>query len=757
MINLNHFGGSLLWKVFILLVVASQTARAGLDESGGSAPFKAPSPAMVDVSHGPGIPFGGIGTGFSVFGKYGFVDVYFDGRHLDSGDWQVDRAPKEKPSFAFQLTEGGKSTVLQETPVDWLANAEPIERVKAYADLPKGYFTFEKTGSNLGIVMTGFSPMVPHDLPNSTLPVQVFEITVENKANVPRSLELALVHRDPLTVHLGQAVLTAPGGETAFGADGGVASTHGVSAALKLAPGGRQTVRFFVAWNYPSVTTTSSAARQTYRRYYTKRFHDAQQVIDLAMKSARDWSAAIDRWHAAYDVPPACKRLWFSALCSVSTSTILTDNPCFFEQEVPHGWVNTMDVSVYHNWLYMINWPEIERMDMDQFYQSIPKSGKDAGLVWHSLWNDSSDYAEEPTFIGRVYRDSLWFNDPEWTAKGFPLATLAANHVYHADNYQYLLHNPVGNQSYDIWKMPGVNAYVSVMWVYGLYSLDRMSQTQRQPSVVDRLPAGEMFTKARASLDKALWNTDGHYWNAFFVPTDRQESAGALGRKDGQDTFSDQLFGKWLALIDPQAESVLPPEKVRAALEAIYTNNLVNDPGKGFRGWADGMRPGHQSEMDAGYHSRTCWFGPQEELASLLADAGEEAKSLDVFNSLEASLHNNHLFVGEWNKSVGPDGLSRTLPEEPAKDTPRFPPYPRYKSGWEYLRSMLGLKMDAQNFYLNPFKTVGFALHDVELAGTRFNVTVQPGWTRFLIDGRPQAGPVQCPRGRNTVKLDFLK
>jgi len=89
------------------------------------------------------------------------------------------------------------------------------------------------------------------------------------------------------------------------------------------------------------------------------------------------------------------------------------------------------------------------------------------------------------------------------------------------------------------------------------------------------------------------------------------------------------------------------------------------------------MRPGHEPEMQAGYHSRTCWFGPQEALASLLADAGDEAKSLDVFKSLEGSLHNNDLFVGEWDQSAGPDGLSRTLPEEPSKDTPRFPPYPR--------------------------------------------------------------------------------
>jgi uncharacterized protein (DUF608 family) len=739
-----------------LFLVAGCASRPAANGNKVSTVFTIPTPEMVDVSHGPGVPFGGIGTGFSVFGKYGFVDVYFDGRHLDSGDWRIDRAPKGKPSFAFQLTEDGYSTVLQQTPVAWLTNAQPVDSVKAYADLPKGHFVFEKAGADLGIVVGGFSPMVPHDLTNSTVPVQVFDVTLENKADKTRSFQLALLHRDALQVRDGNAVLVNNLGETAFGSDDGKADSNGVTASLKLAPGQSRTIRFYIAWYYPIVKTTSSAARDTYKRYYTKQFQNAGQVIDLAKISAAGWSAAIDKWHAAYDVPPAFKRLWFSALCSVSTSTILTDDSYFFEQEVPHGWVNTMDVSVYHNWLYLVNWPEIERRDMDQYYSCIATNGDNAGFVWHSLWNDSSDYAEEPTFLGRVYRDSIWFNDPAWTDKGFQLAKLAANHVYHADNYQYLLHNRVGNQSYDIWKMPGLNAYVNVMWVYGLYSLDRLSQNLNQPSTVDGLPTAEIFSKSRQSLDDLLWNPDG-YWNAFYVPTNRPENSDALRRTDGQDTFSDQLFGKWLSLIDPQAENVLPADKVHAALLTIYTNNLVNDPAKAFRGWANGMRPGHQPEMNAGYHSRTCWFGPQEALASLLADAGDEEKSLDVFNSIESSLHNNHLFVGEWNKSVGPDGLSRTLPEEPQKDTPRFPPYPRYKSCWEYLRVILGLKMDAQNFYLKPFKTIAFTLTDVELAGTRFTITVEPDWTKVLVNGQSQTEPVQVPRSLRAVKLEFIK
>ena len=723
----------------------------------GSAVFTGLTAEMVDVSHGPGIPFGGIGTGFSVFGKYGFVDVYFDGRHLNSREWRITQAPGVGPAFALQLTEGDKSIVLQETPVAWLTNAQTVDKVRAYADLPKGHFIFEKTGLELGLVMTAFSPMMPHDLASSTIPVQVFDVTVENKGNKTRSFRLSMIHRETLQVRGKKAVLESTNGATAFSCDGGTADAHGVGAPLKLAPGKRQTVRFYIAWNYPAFTPPSPDMREQYRRYYTKRFKNAEQVIDLAIKSADDWSAAIDRWHAAYDVPPAFKRLWFSSLSSVMTATALTDDPYFLEQEVPHQHMNTMDVSVYNNWLYMINWPELERMDMDQFFEAIPRTGDNAGFVWHSLWSDKAAYAEEPTFIGRVYRDSLWFNDAAWMAEAFPITVLAANRTYREDNYQYLLHNRVGNQSYDVWRMPGVNSYVNVMWVYALYSLNQMSQSLRQPAIVGGMRGEEMFSRARQSLDNLLWNKDGNYWNTFYVPTDRDEDARALARTDGQDTFTDQLFGKWLTLIDPQAERVLPAQKVSAALETVYTNNLVDDPENGFRGWANGMMPGHKPDMRAGTHARTAWFGAQEDLASLLADAGDEAKSLDVFNSLEASLHNNHLFVGEWNKSVGPDGKSRVLPEEPNKDTPRFPPYPRYKSGWEYLVCILGLKMDAHNFYLKPFRTIDFALTDVELAGTRFTIKVQSGWTKVVVDGKPQTGPVQLPRDQRAYSVQFLK
>ena len=43
---------------------------------------------------------------------------------------------------------------------------------------------------------------------------------------------------------------------------------------------------------------------------------------------------------------------------------MMSTEPMFFEIEAPHPWVNTMDVTIYSGWIYMINWPEIEKMDM---------------------------------------------------------------------------------------------------------------------------------------------------------------------------------------------------------------------------------------------------------------------------------------------------------------------------------------------------------------------------------------------------------
>jgi uncharacterized protein (DUF608 family) len=638
---------------------------------------------------------------------------------------------------------------LQETPVAWQPAAAPVSRVTAHAFLPKGRFTFVQAGEGLAVEMTGFSPMVPHDLANSTIPVQVSELTLTNTTDRRRQITLRLGHRDPLQAAGDTARFEEPAGQVAFRIPGGHADAMGVAVAVDLKAGETRSVRLFIAWHYPQFNTPSPAATTSYRRFYAGRFPDVSAVLTYAVEHADAWAAAIDAWHEAYDLPAEFKRLWFSSLTSVITSTMLSDDPFFFEIETPHLWVCTMDVNVYSSWLYLINWPEIERMEMTQYLRAIPTEGESRGFVWHSLWSDACHYVEEPVFLTRLYRDHLWFNDLPWLQKALPVAVSAAEYVYRTASTDDLITSRDGNQSYDCWKMPGISSFVNSAWVYGLRALERMAQAAGATVTIGGRPVGELAASAIEHYDARLWNADTGCWNCF----SRTPDAAAGGVPE--TLFSDQLFGKWVVTIAADLPSVLPEEKIRSALATLYRHNLIEDPERGFRGWVNGLQPGRVIDR-SGYHAFVFWLGGQLNLGSLLGEAGDEAASLDVFRSVEASLHNNHLAVGEWNQSIHDDLKTGILPDEPAKDTPRFPPYPRYKCAWEYVVRLLGLKMDANHLYLTPFKTLAFSMKDVTLAGVRLTVVVKADWTSALLDGVPVAGPVRIPRGAQKCTVEFL-
>ena len=725
-----------------LLVAEESERRALLD------------PSIVDVSHGEGVPIGTLGSGHSVFGRSGFQRLAF----RDAPDMGPDfHNPRLRADFGFYLVDGNQAYVLQDKAMPPRATdapataARPMDRVFAYAGLPKAHFRFEHDELDLGIVATAYSPLIAHDLESSSTPVQIFEITIHNPSTRRRPLEVRLSHLQDLVAKDGIARLFCPGGEIAFSSDGGSADERGPFVRFVLPPGELRTERFFVAWFIPEFRTPSPAATATYRRHYASRFANACEVVLLAREKAEDWSAAIDAWRASFDVPAEMKRLWFSSLSSVITSTMLSDDPFFFAIESPHEWVNTMDVAVYANWIYLVNWPELERADIDQYLSVIATEGDRAGFVWHSLWVDAAHYSEEPTFLARLWRAYLWLGDPRLLEEAYDTALAAANYAYGQGSFESLLSSQKGNQSYDEWMMPGASAYVNIAWLYGLHALARMGQRLGRAASVGGVDIDELTRRVRSSLIERLWTDDqGGYFRCFY------RTPGSSDASVADAVFTDQLFGLWVLLIEDGSEDILGRERIAAALRTIRTNNLLEDEATGFRGWVNGMLPGRQPDLVSGYHARTCWLGAQLDLASLLGAAGDEASSLDVFRSSEASLGRNHLTVGEWNRAIDAERNVVVL-EEWGKDTPRFPPYPRYTSSWEYLVRMLGLRLDETHLYLAPFRSLRFELCDVLLAGVRLSIRVEPRWNRVFANGVETTGLLALRRDAGAHRVEFLR
>lgn len=696
----------------------------------------------INVSHSIGAPFGGMGTGYGVLGKYGFVLPNFNSipcvgrydRYCDLPNYDyLDLHGNDRKNFLRLHIKNGEreyafqSEVLDDTTI-------PADTFTSYSFLPFTEHVAEYNEANFRVGMLTYSPLIAYDISESSIPALCMEICITNQSDRDMDLELSFMLSEQCA---------GSGMKVGF-ADGSTVCK------VQLRPGERTEVVVILAWYYPEFQTPSAVMTEVYHRYYTLRFDGVEAVWQYALEHRDRWKQRMLRWQASFECPAEFKRLWFASLSSVITSSMLSTDPYFFEIESPHPFVNTMDVTIYSAWIYLVNWPEIEKMDMYEYRKAIPKSGEDQGFVWHSLWSDRADYVEEPCYLTRIYRDYLWFNDKKFLKDMQRPVQDALNRIYKQSLWNGLVESKHGNQSYDVWKMPGISAYVNMPWLYALYSVMKMNAAIGSDVQPGEKNAAEVLDEAKSSFVKYLWDNERGYFHCFY----RTEGGSQVSVPES--AFTDHLFGRWLLLIERNLDALLPMEMIRKSAEFVYHNNLIDDPEHDFRGWSNGRLPDGTPCMDQKqHHVKSCWIGAQLNMGSVLGELGDENAAMDVFASLERSLHNNHLAVGEWNQTITEDAKSCISPEEPSKDTPRFPAYPRYKSSWEYLIRILGLKVDEKMMELHPFHGFDFAIHDVILAGCELNVSVQRNWNMVVVDGETSEKAVFERIGDH--KVEFVK
>lgn len=696
----------------------------------------------INVSHSIGAPFGGMGTGYGVLGKYGFVLPNFNSipcvgrydRYCDLPNYDyLDLHGNDRKNFLRLHIKNGEreyafqSEVLDDTTI-------PADTFTSYSFLPFTEHVAEYNEANFRVGMLTYSPLIAYDISESSIPALCMEICITNQSDRDMDLELSFMLSEQC----------AGGGMKVGFADGSTVCK------VQLRPGERTEVVVILAWYYPEFQTPSAVMTEVYHRYYTLRFDGVEAVWQYALEHRDRWKQRMLRWQASFECPAEFKRLWFASLSSVITSSMLSTDPYFFEIESPHPFVNTMDVTIYSAWIYLVNWPEIEKMDMYEYRKAIPKSGEDQGFVWHSLWSDRADYVEEPCYLTRIYRDYLWFNDKKFLKDMQRPVQDALNRIYKQSLWNGLVESKHGNQSYDVWKMPGISAYVNMPWLYALYSVMKINAAIGSDVQPGEKNAAEVLDEAKSSFVKYLWDNERGYFHCFY----RTEGGSQVSVPES--AFTDHLFGRWLLLIERNLDALLPMEMIRKSAEFVYHNNLIDDPEHDFRGWSNGRLPDGTPCMDQKqHHVKSCWIGAQLNMGSVLGELGDENAAMDVFASLERSLHNNHLAVGEWNQTITEDAKSCISPEEPSKDTPRFPAYPRYKSSWEYLIRILGLKVDEKMMELHPFHGFDFAIHDVILAGCELNVSVQRNWNMVVVDGETSEKAVFERIGDH--KVEFVK
>lgn len=405
----------------------------------------------------------------------------------------------------------------------------------------------------------------------------------------------------------------------------------------------------------------------------------------------------------------------------------------------------------------MINWPELEEKDLYQYMSCIPMSGENKGKVWHSLWQDGAHYVEEAIYAVRVWRYALWSGDKQFVTDAYPTVKAALEYLYSTDGYGSLINNPSGNQSYDAWKMPGIDAYVNTQWVYALFSYVSMCGVMGIEPELAGKNAEDILKSAIKEFKEILWDEKSGYFKAY-VPNEKSNFL-----PFGDAVFSDQLFGLWAVSIDKNAKNVIEKEFNERALKKIYTHNRLTDEEKGLSCWLNGMMPVKEDTYrihkedgayeECGYHALCCWVSTEMELASLCYRVGLENIGEDIFKNVSEYMGDNVLAVGEYNRALGEDFKPVTLKQEPGKDTPRFPPYPRYKSSWEHIISLLNTETDFESIYLNPAKNADITLKNVIIGNEKFNITVLKNWSQCFVDG--EKSQAKIPRDGKMHTVEF--
>ena len=729
----------------------------------------------TNIIHSVGAPLGGIGTGYFVYGKYGFTHFNLNGfpeqkqtadyPHTDLWNYTTD-TPEGAP-IALYAEIGSNRYYLQKT-LPCFAKGAASECLESKAYMPLVFSSFD-TSEQVRVNMLMYSSVKPHDLKNTSVPACVVKFEIINNSDTAKTVKFGLDY-DKAAFN----ETAAENGITLTDNDGNISFICKENT-FELAPHERAESTAALGWFYKSFVTQGLARddiilrhnaienyvrednQNGYDRYYVLSYKDSYSAALAAAENADEWLAAIENWHDSFDLPFYIQRVLSGSFSSAITSSLLTANGYFFEIEQPHGCLNTMDVSVYSAWMYMINWPELEEKDLYQYMSCIPMNGENKGKVWHSLWQDGAHYVEEAIYAVRVWRYALWSGDKQFVTDAYPTVKAALEYLYSTDGYGSLINNPSGNQSYDAWKMPGIDAYVNTQWVYALFSYVSMCGVMGIEPELAGKNAEDILKSAIKEFKEILWDEKSGYFKAY-VPNEKSNFL-----PFGDAVFSDQLFGLWAVSIDKNAKNVIEKEFNERALKKIYTHNRLTDEEKGLSCWLNGMMPVKEDTYrihkedgayeECGYHALCCWVSTEMELASLCYRVGLENIGEDIFKNVSEYMGDNVLAVGEYNRALGEDFKPVTLKQEPGKDTPRFPPYPRYKSSWEHIISLLNTETDFESIYLNPAKNADITLKNVIIGNEKFNITVLKNWSQCFVDG--EKSQAKIPRDGKMHTVEF--
>jgi uncharacterized protein (DUF608 family) len=277
----------------------------------------------------------------------------------------------------------------------------------------------------------------------------------------------------------------------------------------------------------------------------------------------------------------------------------------------------------------------------------------------------------------------------------------------------------------------GHNAFISTQYLAALRAAEEMARERGERDTAARYRA--RFETGRKNLDATCWN--GAYYQQVFadyLTTPTQYGPGC---------HADQVLGQWWAHVNGLGY-VLPPERVRAALQAVLRHNFVPDFTRwdyhGQRVFADGRdqglvcctwpKGGRPEKVTPLLYCDEVWTGVEYQVAAHLQYEGMTEEALQIVTALRARY----------------DGVKRN----PWNEIECSDHYGRAMASWSLLLAASGYQ------YHGPKGVLRFAPRLTPQNFRAFFTTAQ-GWGTFAQrrSGRTQENTLRLAYGAATLNV----
>jgi len=618
-----------------------------------------------------------------------------------------------------------RDPLLPASPVDqgFALNGKPLDQfahISFRGEYPFGIVTYRE--KDVEVVLEAFSPFIPLNTDDSSLPATVMRFTVKNTGRQKREIELA--------GHLSRADMASQikrGNGFVFLECSSAAGTMGsallgegetVTRNLSLAPGQAAVVTFVVTWHFPHLTLEKLPGGRYYATKFNAAFAVAEYVAGNFDRLYRDTKLWRDTW---YD---STLPYWFLDRTMLNTSILATSTCHRFKDGRFYGWegVGCCPGTCGHVWHYAQAvarlFPELER-DLRERVDFGLALQPDGAIHFRGEFNNFPAIDAQAGAILRALREHQMTTDRAFLKKNWPGIKRATQWLIQQDaDGDGLIEGQQHNTLDADWFGP-------VAWLSGLY----LAALAAAAAMADEMGETGFAQQCRALGARGQKNiTEQLFDGEYYINQPDPKHLNTVNSGTGCEI--DQVMGQsWAWQVG--LPRVFPEKETVAALRSLWKYNFTPDVGL----YRQVNKPGRWYAIPGEAGLLMCTF-PRSDWDFTKASGNQPGQPgvAGYFNECMTGFE--YQVAGHMiREGLVLEGLAITRAVHDRYSPLRRNPYNEIECGDHYARAMAsyGVYLAACGFeYHGPNGHIGFA---PRLTPTNFKAafTAAEGWGTFAV------------------------